>query len=165
MKNNKKVQEELDIKGIVILFSVLIGIVILIYLLTLGAQKIGLFDEGYTKPEVKTPIISYEKILAGNVFNMKDETYYVMIADFEDLDSVYFSSLGSLYKDKKDSLPLYTVDLSEGMNKKIIGENINREAQSASELSVGAQTLIKIQNGRNVKYIDNVEDVKTELGI
>ena len=39
MKNNKKVQEELDIKGIVILFSVLIGIVILIYLLTLGAQK------------------------------------------------------------------------------------------------------------------------------
>ena len=31
MKNNKKVQEEFDIKGVIILFSVLLGIVIIIY--------------------------------------------------------------------------------------------------------------------------------------
>lgn len=165
MKNNKKKQEEFDIKGLVIVFSVLLAIVIIIYLLTLGAQKIGLFDEGYYKPEVATPVINYDKILSGTIFNREESEYYVLIYDFEKESNIYYEGLASLYNKKEDKIKLYLVDLSDEMNKNIIGEDSNKNAQSVNELSVKDGTLIKIVNGNNANYLESKEEITNELEI
>ena len=103
-KKNKNVTSEMDIKGLIIIVCVLVVIAVVAYLLTVGAQKLGWFDEGYYKPEVPEAVISYDNINAGTIFNRKDKEYYVLIADFSDKESVYVNSLGSLYKEKEDSI-------------------------------------------------------------
>ena len=56
MKNTSSV--DFDVKGAIILVSVLTFVVILIYGLTIGAQKLGWFNEGYNKPEISNAVIS-----------------------------------------------------------------------------------------------------------
>jgi len=165
MKNNKKKQEEFDIKGLVITFGVLLVVVLIIYLLTLGAQKIGLFDEGYYKPEIKTPVISYDKILSGTIFNREESEYYVIIFDSSKDSNIYYDGIISLYNQKEDHLKVYAVDLSNDMNKNIIGDNSNSGVQSVNDLSVKDGTLIKISNGVNTRYVEGEEAIKSEFGI
>lgn len=164
-KVKNTVKDEMDIKGAVILVLVLIGVVLVMYGLTVGAQKLGWFDVRYVKPELQTATISYENILAGTIFNRQSGEYYVMIADFSSDDNIYLSSLGSLYKNKEDKLNLYSVDLGNEMNKSIIGETSNPSAQSVESLSINEPTLILVKDGRNSKYIPGFDNIKTELGV
>lgn len=164
-KVKNTVKDELDIKGAIILVLVLTGIVLVMYGLTIGAQKLGWFDLRYVKPEVQAATISYENILAGTIFNRQDEEYYVMIADFSGDENIYLSSLGNLYNKKTDKLNLYFVDLGNLMNKSIIGETSNPSAQEVANLSISEPTLILVKNGRNTKYIPGIDNIKTELGV
>lgn len=162
----ENVVEEVDIKGFIKVVVAIAVVVVVAYGLTLLAKHIGLFDIRYVKPEVSNATISYENILAGTIFNRSESDYYVMIGDFESDDSVYIGSLGNLYKNKEgDKIPLYAVDLSESLNKSIIGENSNPSAQTINDLKVNGHTLIKISGGRNVKYIEGDENIKIELGL
>ena len=133
--NKKKVNEEMDVKGLVIITVVLCVLVLLIYLLTLGAQKLGWFNERYVPKEVANAV------------------------------SIYSSTLVDIYKNKEESIPLYIVDLSEGLNKFIISEENNYNANNASELKVKDNTLIKIQNGARVSYVTGDDAIKSELGL
>lgn len=164
-KVKNTIKDEMDIKGAIILVLVLTGVVLVMYLLTVGAQKLGWFDLRYVKPEVQTATISYDNILAGTIFNRQSGEYYVMIADFSSDDNIYLSSLGSSYNKKEDKLNLYSVDLGNLMNKSIIGETSNPSAQSVESLSINEPTLILVKDGRNSKYIPGVENIKTELGV
>ncbi len=163
-KKNKNVTSEMDIKGLIIIVCVLVVIAVVAYLLTVGAQKLGWFDEGYYKPEVPEAVISYDNINAGTIFNRKDKEYYVLIADFSDKESVYVNSLGSLYKEKEDSLPLYFVDTGDNINSSIVGSE-SKNAQDIKGLKVNGHTLIKISNGKNVKFVTGDENIKKELGL
>lgn len=164
-KVKNTVKDEMDIKGAVILVLVLTGVVLVMYLLTLGAQKLGWFDLRYVKPEVQTATISYDNILAGTIFSRQSGEYYVLIADFSSDDNIYLGSLGSLYNKKEDKLNLYSVDLGNLMNKSIIGETANPSAQDVESLSINEPTLILIKDGRNSKYIPGFDNIKTELGV
>jgi len=163
-KTNKNV-DEVDIKGFIIIVIAILIVTVLAYGLTLLAKNIGLFNERYIKPEVSNATISYENILSGTVFGKQESEYYVLLADLEDNESVYLSSLELLYSEKSDKLPLYLVNLNEGLNKSIISETSNPSAQSAADLKVNGHTLIKISGGRNVKYVEGDENIKVELGI
>lgn len=164
--NKKSVNEEIDIKGAVIVVLSILAVVGALYGLTVGAQKLGWFDEGYVKPEVKSATISYENILAGMTFNRAEDEYYVVFDDFDSDDSIYLSSLGSLYNQKKEGkLPVYVVNLANGMNKNIISEEANPYVQDVSELRIDDATLIKVKSGKNVKYIKGVDNIKIEFGV
>ena len=166
MANKKDVRNyNKEVKEGVILVGVLLLIVLVIYLLTIGAQKIGMFDEGYTTPEVQTAVISYDSTIAGSIFNKVDNEYYVLIADFSGNENIYLKNLMSIYKDKEKHLSIYSVDLSSHFNKSIIGEESNPSAQSVSELSVNEPTLIFIKDGRNHRYVVGSDNIKNELGI
>ncbi len=161
----RKSESELDIKGLIIIIIVLVVLVGLVYLLTVGAQKLGWFNEHYTKPEVQEAVISYENINAGTIFDRSDNEYYVAIADFSDKNNIYLDSLISKYKEKEDSLPVYVVDLSDGLNSSIKSEENNTFATKVSELKVKDNTLIKITNGNNAGYLVGDESIKSELGL
>lgn len=168
MSNNKNVKNyngEINIKEGIILVSILVLIVLIIYGLTLGAQKIGLFDQGYVKPELSAAVISYDSTLAGSMFDKSENEYYVMIVDFSSDESIYVSSLGSSYKNKENHLPIYLLDLSNHFNKNIIGETSNPTAQNVSEMRVSEPTLIFIKDGKNHRYVTGNDNIKAELGL
>ena len=78
-----------DIKKLSIIVGVIVVAFGIVYGLTVGATKLGLFEPHYTKPEAADAVISYEKINAGTILNRSDSEYYVVIADFSDNKNVY----------------------------------------------------------------------------
>lgn len=162
-KSKNESVEMNDIKKLSIIVGVIVVAFGLVYGLTVGATKLGLFEPHYTKPEAADAVISYEKINAGTILNRSDSEYYVVIADFSDNKNVYIESLISSYKQKETKLPIYIVDLSDGLNKSIVGENDNIGASTVSEMSVKSETLLKVSNKKITKYLVKLEDIESEL--
>lgn len=158
----KKSEDLSELKGLGKILLILVGAFIIMYLITLGANKAGLFDPGYNKPEVSDAVISYENIMAGTIFN-REGSYYVAILDSKDKMNTYYESVISNYQKKEDKTPLYVVDLSDELNKSIIGEEDNIKASSLSDMSVKSSTLLLIKNGKIVKYLIDMDSIESEL--
>lgn len=162
-KNKQEIinKKENNIKTLIITSSGVIAFILLFYLANLGLTKLGAFEEGYTKPVAEEKEISYEEILAGNVFNRPYNTYYCLFDTYGDLtNNVYIEYLLSSkeYKNK-----IYKVDLSSPMNKTIVSEEINKKATKPSELKINNITLIKIEKGKISTYLVGDTKITTYL--
>ncbi len=130
----------------------------LMYLCVLGLSKIGAFEEGYTKPETKTEF-DYEKIMIGNVFNRKEKTYYVLFDNYKNYKTD--SYINSLIDDMDEVV--YKVDMSLSENSSHISDESNKNASSSDEIKINDITLIKISNGKIVKYLTGIEEIESYL--
>lgn len=141
-----------------------VGVVVLIVFgATILMNKLGVFDEGYTKPERGEIIISYEDATVGTIFNRPDTEYYVVFDDFTENPNQYLSSILFRYSNEEETLPIYKVDMSNGFNIKYSGEQGNPSAQKVEDVKINGVTLIKIVNGKNVKYIEGTTNIENEL--
>lgn len=110
--------------------------------------------------------IQYQEILGGETFSKSDEDYYVLYMSYSNPYASYYLTLTDLYTEKSDSMPVYLVDLDKGFNRSIQpadGEATNPNAQSVSELKVSHPTLVHIQGGRNVSYLEGKDTVESYL--
>lgn len=157
-------EELLSLLKITIIVAVIFG---LAYLLTFFIVKKGVLDKGYIKQEVKEPVIDYVTASIGTVFNKSDKEYYVVFDKFSNQyeNNVYLSSLLTMYENKENKLPVYKVDMNLGINEKYASDKSNKDAQKSSDLKINGVTLIKIKNGKNVAYIEDVDKIAKELGI
>lgn len=138
-----------------ILFGVMVFLAVF-YLITV--VLVGR-DTTSEKPEAA---IQYEEILAGSSFTMRDDNYIVVYYDFSD------NSMSSLYSALVDystngSKRVYTVDMSNGFNKKFSSEKANKKPKEASELKIAGATLIEFKDGKVVKYIEGSEEIIANL--
>ena len=141
-----------------------VGVVVLIVFgATILMNKLGVFDEGYTKPERGEIIISYEDATVGTIFNRPDTEYYVVFDDFTENPNQYLTSILFRYRNEEETLPIYKVDMSNGFNTKYAGEQGNPSAQKVEDVKINGVTLIKIVNGKNVKYIEGTTNIENEL--
>lgn len=141
-----------------------VGVVVLIVFgATILMNKLGVFDEGYTKPERGEIIISYEEATVGTIFNRPDTEYYVVFDDFTENPNQYLTSILFRYSNEEETLPIYKVDMSNGFNIKYAGEQGNPSAQKVEDIKINGVTLIKIVNGKNVKYIEGTTNIENEL--
>ncbi len=141
-----------------------VGVVVLIVFgATILMNKLGVFDEGYTKPERGEIIISYEDATVGTIFNRPDTEYYVIFDDFTENPNQYLTSILFRYSNEEETLPIYKVDMSNGFNIKYAGEQGNPSAQKVEDIKINGVTLIKIVNGKNVKYIEGTTNIENEL--
>lgn len=141
-----------------------VGVVVLVVFgATILMNKLGVFDEGYTKPERGEIIISYEDATVGTIFNRPDTEYYVVFDNFTENPNQYLTSILFRYSSIEDGLPIYRVDMSNGFNTKYAGEQGNPSAQKVEDVKINGVTLIKIVNGKNVKYIEGTTNIENEL--
>ena len=141
-----------------------VGVVVLIVFgATILMNKLGVFDEGYTKPERGEIIISYEDATVGTIFNRPNAEYYVIFDDFTENPNQYLTSILFRYSNEEETLPIYKVDMSNGFNTKYAGEQGNPSAQKVEDIKINGVTLIKIVNGKNVKYIEGTTNIENEL--
>ncbi len=114
-------------------------------------------DDTQEKEEVS---VDNETIMIGQLFDQKENEYYVLIYDFSD-EVLSVSSWLSVYENSSNSLPVYKVDSSKKFNSKyIVKENSNSEAKTLSELKVISPTLIKITNDNISEYVEGEENIK-----
>lgn len=161
-KKNKKKKEELNEESEVrsLLKTIIIVLISFIacYLLFMLMGKLGMFEKGYEKPEAESNEFTYSTALIGTVFNRPESEYYVSFDEEE--GNTYFDTLLSMYK---GSLHIYKVNMSLGINASHKGEIGNSKATNPSELVISTPTLIKVRDGRIVKYLENLDQIKEEL--
>ncbi len=140
------------------------GVIVLIFFVFYAITVLIINNREKEKDEQDViAFIQYDEILAGETFNKKDDSYYVLFYDFTADDAMVYDYAVDEYKMEFDSIPLYTVDLSKGFNAPYTGEKSNKGVTTVTELSVSGPTLIKIEKGKNVLYKEGIAEIGTIL--
>ena len=160
---NETFTEELTITKYIKTTVIVVVIVGLIYLGTSAMIKSGVFDEGYTPKEVAKAVFTYETTIIGSVFNKVDYEYYVAFYDVETAYGRFMYGLVGSYRQNENVIPIYTVDMAREMNKKYSSDESNKNASKVEDLKLKEITLIKIKNGENILYLDDIEKIYEEL--
>ncbi len=148
---------------LIILFSIII-IVLIVY----GVSKIFIEDTPAENDEnnVQTGQIDYDKVSIGTMLNRNYSEYYVAIYDEEDPNAILYSTIITGYLQNEDATKVFYCDLGNKLNSEYhVGTDgqTNPNAQSISELALGDLTLIKVENGRITKYIEELDAFKAEF--
>lgn len=162
-KNKQLVEDEYtqSTKSIIITLLVVLCIFLIFYGITVLVNNSNR-KLNTKEPETKETEIQYFEILGDDTFTMSPVEYYVLFYDFEGPEAVYYDYLFNQYAGVENQY-IYKVDLSKGFNKKFISEDkTNKKAKNAGELKVKNATLIKIQKGKNVKYVEGTSQVIAE---
>lgn len=146
-------EEKLEVRKVLTVLLFVFGLLFIAYLLVgIFVTKEINFD-WFKKEETE---ISTDNILASEIFNQKEETYYVYCYDFNDYNSSIESSILNKLSDSK----VYRVDTSSAFNKNYIADSGNASAQSKEELKLHDITLIKIENSKNVEYYEGEDAIE-----
>ena len=161
MKKNKiidtKREMPSEVKRGIIIVVVAVLVVLFMYFLT---TRILAKDDSSNEDKVRENAIQYDEILAGESFNKTGE-YYVIYYDSTDQYSSISSLISSYQLNNKD-VKLYSVDLSDVMNKKYITDG-NIVTKDASSLKVKENTLIKFNNGKVDEVITDMNEITSIL--
>lgn len=162
--NNKNINENEDK-----VFSFVTTIAGIIIILIAAYLIVGIFftkEIDFSKKEEKdtesTVTIDNKTITAGQIFDQKDESYYVLVYDF-DSKLTNLSTFASVYSSKEGSLPIYKVDSGNKINSEFISKDSNVNPTSYNDLKIKSPTLIKIENKTVTSYIENEDEIKKIL--
>ena len=106
--------------------------------------------------------IQYKGIIAGNILNVSNDEYYVLLEFENDNYNTLYETYLTNYASKEKALPYYKVDMSKGFNKSYIStDKPNLDTDISSELKFTETTLLKIKSKKIVeKYYTNDAIIK-----
>lgn len=163
VKETKYISDEaLEIRRFIIILLVVIIVVIGGYFVSKVVVKKQAEENNSSSSEVN---ISYDNVSVGMILNRPYDEYYVMVYDYNDTSSAYYNTLASGYINKENSHKVYFCNLSDTLNEKYKSDNEegNSKAKSIKDFKFGKITLLKIENGKVAKYLNNEFDIKKEL--
>lgn len=152
--------EDKAVRNFIIIFIVVILLVIGVYFFT---KSVVNKDNENQNNEVETKEIEVDNSVAivGTMLQKVDSNYYVILYKSDDSKVSEYKSLETKYNAKKDKLPLYTVDLSNGLNAKYYDkDNTNLTASNLNDLRFGDITVIEVKDGKIVKSYNDVDKIK-----
>lgn len=165
--NTMKVQtsEQAELKSFLIVIGVVLVCVLGLWIITDKVVSKNSNEDEAEQEVVGT--VNYDVASVGTMFNRREETYYAVIYDVTGDKAYDMSVLISAYKAKEKALHMYVVDLNDHMNKKYYDpEKVDTKVKSYSDdIRFGDITLVKIKNGKIVKYIVDYSKMESELGV
>ena len=96
-------------------------------------------------------------ILASEVFNQSDETYYVLFYGFNNDDE---KDISDTVTSKLTDYKVYKVDTESGFNKSYVSDTSNQNPTSIEDLKVKSPTLIQISADNVTKYVEGKENIE-----
>ena len=150
--------EEYNLTNLIKMIIIIILIMVVFYGLTILITKKTNSNTDDNKTTTNTKI-QYNEILIGNIYDQKEEEYYVLA----ELSSDYLTlnSIITTYNEKTDKIKLYTADLNNSFNKKYIGEQSKFEDKYPI---FNKSTLLKIKNKQIVEYSEGTDKIQEKLG-
>ena len=165
MGKSLSVREEQEIKNLILTIFIIALVFGLMYLFTAVILKRGLLSKGYTKVAAETPVVDYETATIGTVFDKYEEEYYVVFDEFSKKPNKYLDSILDAYNNDEEALRVYKVDMSYGINDQYKSTKSNKKASKSEDLRINGATLMKIKDGKNVLYLDDLDKIASELGV
>ena len=136
-------------------------VVIMVAFYLIFAIVSGEISFGSKKKEVEIQNI---EILAGTTFSRKEDSYYVLMYDFDDSSAAIYSNIYNIYTSNYNANKLYVVNLEKDVNAKYLTEDPSLvNVSSIDSLKVVNGTLIKIENGVGVSKTIGVDEIKNVL--
>jgi hypothetical protein len=114
----------------------------------------------------KDVAISLDSTIVGRSMSMPEEKYYVLYYETknEEVAEKYTSIVGTYQVNASDDkIKLYTVDMSDALNKKYAAEESNTKPNDESDIAIKGTTLIVIENGEVVDYIEDQDRIEALL--
>ncbi len=146
-----------EIKKMIIVTSVVLIVFCAFYFLTVMIlDKDNNSDNDVVSNEVE---IQHEEILLGTSFSVNEDEYLVVYYDFSSDDVYDLTSAVSTYRSSSKEINLYSVDMSDALNKQFIGDTSNKDATKASEISINGPTLIKFTNNKISMYVEGIDKI------
>jgi len=174
----RKIKEKKDLitpgteRDEIVRFARTLGIVILILVAAYFFTRIfvtkDLFDSQKNNGEeevIPPPNINYDITALGAMFTRPYREYYVFIFSSEHRQAYYFQIIMENYMFEEDSTKLYFADLNSPFNQSFHSEESNPKATNALDLKVGDVTLIKIRNGRIIRFLEDIDEIVKELEV
>lgn len=143
-----------DLKNVIKFILIVSVIALLFYFVTvivLKNKKVKTYDTT-SEPAV----IQYNEIIIGDMFNQKENEYYILLKENDDFYLDLYDSYVSSYASKENSLKVYTVDLNSAFNKKYLSDESNFDKDS---FKVKNTTLIKINNKNIVETYEDSNSI------
>jgi len=169
MNMSKKISYQTEEQKELFHFLIVLGVVVFLVLIVYFVSKAFIVDKSLFEVNYVAGEINEERAIVGTMFNRPETEYYVMAYHEEDSGAVYYSSLSSKYTNSQaGALKVYHIDLGNALNSKyFVGSDkeSNRNATTPSEVKLKELTLIKIKNGKIVKYLENISDIEKELAV
>lgn len=150
---------------LITLIIVIIGVAG-IYLLTKYVVKKDNATNNSSNTEEKN-YIDPNTAIVGTMLNKSSDAYYVIIYDKTKDNATTYYSLVSTYKAKDKALKVYTVDLSNSLNKKYIATDnkTNPKATNLEDLKFGEVTLLKVKNNKITEAYETTDAIKKALDV
>ncbi|MDD6245034.1 MAG: hypothetical protein PUB03_05190 [bacterium] len=143
-----------------VVIIIICGLLLLLFMYFLTTRILSKEVTKRRKQEqVTESTIQYDKILAGESFTVDNEEYYVVYYDSTDTELA--STISSYQADTKD-IKLYSVDLSDGMNKKYRTDG-DVDTSSIENLKVKNPTLIHFKSKEVVDVLTDQDEIKNYL--
>lgn len=162
--NNIKSGFDTNITHYIFVISGVVIFICLFYFLTLYITSKNKDESETDNTAEVSDVFSYSDIMVGRSFSISEGDYFVIYYDKSDEDiSSDCSGIVSSYSATEDSLDLYTVDMSNGLNKSYSGEESNKNPTKASDIVINGPTLIKFSGNEVVDYIEGVDNIKSYL--
>lgn len=164
IKKQKREFNDEEEKSFINRFMMTIGIVLLALValyLFIGIFVTKSITFGKDKEEEKEEVsIDKSTILASQIFDQKEDEYYVLV--YNPSDKVYnIEQFISIYKSKEGAITLYKVDSTKKFNANyIVEKDSNKNPTSYEDLKIITPTLIKISSKNVTEYIEGFEEVK-----
>lgn len=163
-KTKRKVEEknkienvgsfDTDIFKVIYIVLGVICIFCIFYLITVFVLN---KDENTTKTDEEVEI-SLDTTIVGRSFSMPEDKYYVLYYDAKDeaVSEEYSSTITNyIYSTSEDHVKLYTVDMSDALNKKYVSEESKSMPEKVSDIAIKGTTLMVIEKGKVVEYTED----------
>lgn len=162
--NNFKTEEQKEIMKFIIILVVVVALVVGIYFFT---KKFVTKDEENKETQAVTGTVNYNVTIIGELLNRPYDEYYAIIYDSTSNDAGKYQGIYSQFTTGENSTTkMYYIDLSNKLNESYYSEEeSNPKATTIADLKLGDFTLIKVKDGKIVKYLEDEKEVKKELGM
>ena len=148
-----------DLGSLIEILAVIIVIILAFFLITNIIKKNGTKQQTSNK-DVQ---IQYEEIFMSNIFNQKENDYYVLMYDSEDTYASAIENYKKAYTAKEDAISFHTVLLNSAFNKKFVAKESN-VVNNIKEFKVSGITLIRVEDKTITEKYEGTDAVLNKLG-
>lgn len=159
MKNKIKMEkyENDDIKLIKKLLLILLIIVLVILGLYVFTDKVVMEKQETNTNEVE---FDYDTATIGTILNRPYDEYMVLLYNSKEDNATYYSTLLAKYT---GDVKLYFVDLSLKSSEKYISDTSSGIFNSINDAKFSGPTLLRIKNGKVIKFLETKDEIKENL--
>ncbi len=162
-KKIEQVKDEYSFKKLFTILIVLVLVFTVFYFITTLVAK----PKKQSTSNNDTAVVDSTKITMNQLLNRKENEYYVIAtkASLYDKKTNYidiYNKYISDYKKVEESIPVYTINLDDALNKAYIGDTTNI-SDSLEEIKISDEILFRIKNGKVKEYFVGNEDIVSEF--